>query len=189
MATSSIARTICFGIVLLPITAAETLPFAFGNSVMAYLNTNVTSVTQYTKGFIVLLPTEQSFAGFVYVYNADIDTRNGGANQNQIWLRTGNRTDDLKRARDIIAGSGTFFAPQAVIVATWFRVEGCCRRVGPQNTFQLALAYSATGETWAIFAYEQLQFYEPFSRPGVLVEYRNDQNVVVTSSRLIPMLQ
>jgi hypothetical protein len=27
------------------------------------------------------------------------------------------------------------------------------------NTFQLVVAYSATGETWVIFAYAQLQFY------------------------------
>jgi Nidogen-like len=100
-------------------------------------------------------------------------------------MRAGNRNDDLNIARDIIASKGTLFAPQAVIVATWYKVEAYDRRAGPQNTFQLAMAYSSTGETWLILAYAQLQFFQaqstgqPFSGDLTLVEYSNRQGGVV----------
>jgi hypothetical protein len=75
-------------------------------------------------------------------------------------------------ARNIIAGNGTIFHPQAAIVATWYKVEAFPQQRGPQNTFQLVLAYSATGETWVIFAYAQLQFYHSqfLSAAGLVVQ-------------------
>jgi hypothetical protein len=74
-------------------------------------------------------------------------------------LRVGNSTRDLILARDIVAGTGKIFNPQAIIVATWYKVDSFRRQIGQQNTFQLIMPYSATGETWAIFAYTQLEFF------------------------------
>jgi Nidogen-like len=159
---------------------AQTTPFPFGNITgeiyagpgdnsvspplylpkpMSFLQTNVTYVKQVTDGSIFLF-TSSDFAGEVHVYRMDLDTRNGGRNQNQVALRVGNDTRDSNLARDIIAGTGTLFIPQATVVATWYKVEAKERRVGAQNTFQLIMAYSETGETWVIFAFSQLQFYQ-----------------------------
>jgi hypothetical protein len=98
----------------------------------------------------------------VHVYHMNMDTRNGGgANQNELWLRAGTNPSDLTVARDIISGTGTAFTPQAMVVATWHKVEAFDRRAGPQNTFQVAMAYSeTTGSTWAILAYSQLEYFE-----------------------------
>jgi hypothetical protein len=89
----------------------------------------------------------------------DMDTGNGGIDQNQIWLRVGNKTSDLLLARDSIAGNGTLFNPQKMMVATWYKVEAYYQRTGPENTFQLIMAYSDTGATYGIHAYTQLQFF------------------------------
>jgi hypothetical protein len=89
----------------------------------------------------------------------DLDTRNGGAEQNQLWLRAGKRFRDLTLARKIIAGTGNVFFPEAVVVATWFKVEALDQLAGPQNTFQLILAYHRRGTTWAILSYAQLEYF------------------------------
>jgi hypothetical protein len=105
------------------------------------------------------------------VLAANIDTRNGGPDQNQRWWRVGTAPDDLHVARDIIAGNGACFTPQAV--ATWYKVEAYQQRAGPQNTFPGILAWSDTGETWTIFAYTQLQFYETDRRAYASVGFIN----------------
>jgi Nidogen-like len=94
------------------------------------------------------------------VYNHDIDTSNAGAGQNEIWFRVGTNTTDLALAKDIIAGTGESFTPEAVIVGTWYKVEAFKQRAGPQNTFQNIIAYDKSGTTWAIFAYAQLEYFE-----------------------------
>jgi hypothetical protein len=146
---------------------------------MMYLDISVTSVVQYTDGFIGLFANGLVLSGYVYAYRTNIDTRNGGVDQNQMWLRAGNRTEDLNMARDIIAGNGTLFSPQAVLVATWYRIEAFNRQAGPQNTFQLAMAYSVTGETWLIFAYAQLLFVQVRTLFQAVLEYRNRQGGVM----------
>jgi len=93
-------------------------------------------------------------------------------------VRVGNNASDLAVARNIIAGNGTIFNPQAFIVATWFEVDAFPQQAGLQNTFQLVMAYSATGETWVIFTYAQLKFYQTPTVPVALVELK-DQNAVV----------
>jgi hypothetical protein len=84
-------------------------------------------------------------------------------------------------ARDIIDGNGTLFAPQAVIVATWYKVEAFNGRIGPRNTFQLFMAYSETGETEAIFAYSQLEYFESPSYNVTYVDYQKSNGDVVQS--------
>jgi cysteine-rich repeat protein len=115
--------------------------------------------------------------GFAKVYFMSLDTGNGGTDQNQIWLRVGNKTSDLNLARDIIADYGTVFNPQVVIVATWYKVEAFYQRAGPQNTFQLIMAYSDTGATYGIHAYTQLQFFQSDNENVASVEYINDFGV------------
>lgn len=107
-----------------------------------------TFVKQHINGYIILLDGNLTRSGSVYSYHTDIDTRNGGVNQNQLWLGAGNNTNELRTSRDIIAGNGTLFSPRAVVVATWYKVEAFDRQAGPQNTCQLTMAYSdVTGET------------------------------------------
>jgi hypothetical protein len=180
-----------FGVVFLAYAAAQMPPFPFGNATgdiftgpndvdqsarvtlpkpMAFF-VNVSSVSQYTNGYMDLYLTNNSFGARVNVFNANIDTRNGGANQNQLWLRAGNDTNDLNLARDIIAGNGTLFAPQAVVVATWYKVEAYDRSAGPQNTFQVIVPYSETGETWAIFAFSQLHFFKSLNSNIASVDF------------------
>lgn len=48
---------------------------------------------------------------------------------------------------------------QAILVDTWYKVESKPLVEGAQNTFQLIMVWSATGETWAIYAYSQLEFF------------------------------
>ena len=127
---------------------------------MPYFGKNVVAVHQGINGFLHFFQTHTEFAGSVNAYFMDMDTRNGGVGQNELWLRVGTRADDVTLARDIIAGNGTIFIPQVVVVATWFKVEAFEQRAGPQNTFQLIIAYSATGTAFAIFAYSQLEFFE-----------------------------
>jgi hypothetical protein len=129
---------------------------------MNYLGKNITFVSQSTNGALALYEVFYAAVGFVLGYSVDMDTRNGGADQNQLWVRAGTRsTKDLNLARDIIARTGTIFNPTAIIVATWYKVEAFDSQLhaGVQNTFQLAMPYSETGTTWVIFAYSQLQFY------------------------------
>jgi hypothetical protein len=175
---------------------AQSLPFPFGNGTgdllsppgntlltnylslprpMAYLTSNVTFVRQHTNGYIALYSPGQVFAGIVNGYYTDIDTRIGGANQNQVWVRIGNNASDLAIARNLIAGNGTLSNPEAIVVATWFKVEANDQQVGPKNTFQLVMAYSATGATWVISAYAQLQFYRSPIFLSAAVDLR-DQN-------------
>ena len=144
---------------------------------MTYLGNRMASVSQGTDGFLEVLQTGNIVGGAVFVYGMDIDTRNGGVGQNELWLRTGSRANDLLLARDIIAGTGTAFTPQATVVATWVKVEAFERRTGLQNTFQLTMAYSASGTTWAIFAYRQLQFFQADSSRFALVNYLDGNGV------------
>jgi AMOP domain/Nidogen-like len=135
---------------------------------MKYLGDFVTTVFQNTNGDITfdaayfeytpeIIPSS-SVPALVAIFWTDIDTRNGGSNQNQLWIRAGTNATDLNLAKDIIAGTGNSFSPQAVVVATWYKVEEYPQIAGPQNTFQLVMAYDEAGITWAIFAYIQIQF-------------------------------
>jgi AMOP domain/Nidogen-like len=135
---------------------------------MKYLGDFVTTVFQNTNGDITFnnsysqftpsIVPSSSIPAMVAIFWTDIDTRNAGLDQNQLWIRAGMNATDLNLARDIIAGTGFSFTPQAAIVATWYKVEEFSRRAGPQNTFQLVMAYDEAGTTWAIFAYTQIQF-------------------------------
>jgi hypothetical protein len=183
-------RVMALVVAVLRFVAAQTPPFRFGTDAgdvftgpnvdgasarvflpksMTYFGSEIASVIQLTSGLVYLYKNNTEVAGKIYVYNLNIDTRNGGSNQNQIWLRAGNNSNDLILARDIIAGYGTLFTPQAILVATWYKVEAFSQRVGAQNTFQCIMPYSATGESWLILAYSQLQFFRDaiFSRADV----------------------
>jgi hypothetical protein len=176
--------------------AAQMPPFPFGNNVsdilipssgtrtdllrlpkpMFYLNYRVEYIRQQSEGFIFLSEIGlENAVGYVNVYKQTTDISNGGENQNQVWFRVGNQTSDLNLARDIIATrrNGTLFAPQAIVVGTWYKVEAYGRR-GPQNTFQLVIAYSDTGETWVIFAFSQLQYYSSATYTAAHVDYIGD---------------
>jgi hypothetical protein len=105
---------------------------------------------------------------------------NGGGNSSahECWTWAGNRSDDLALVKDIRAGSAALFIPQAVVISTWYKVEpqtyGRSPRTGKNNTFQLIMPYSGTGETWAIFAYVQLEYFSvPFLDTGTSVGYFN----------------
>lgn len=148
---------------------------------MAYSNVTAKFVSQSINGYISLYAEPLNFSGYVYTYFMDIDTRNGGADQNQVWLHVGDRSEDLHLARDLIAGNGTLFVPQALVVATWYKVEAAIQLSGPQNTFQLAMAYSETGETWGIFSYSQLQYFQSNRTVAALVEYKNSNFGVIQS--------
>jgi hypothetical protein len=153
---------------------------------MQFLNKNITTSIQNVDGYISLYQ-DGLLGGYFGAYAMNIDTRNGGDNKNQIWMRGGNHTDDLLIARDIIAGNGTIFYPQAILVATWYKVEAFDKRPGQQNTFQLALPYSETGETWGILAYTQLQFFKADIGPNASVYYYNipttfQQTIAVTNA-------
>jgi AMOP domain/Nidogen-like len=135
---------------------------------MKYLGDFVTTVFQNTNGDITfdapyseyepsLIPSS-AIPAMVAIFWTDIDTRNAGLDQNQLWIRAGMNATDVSLARDIIAGTGNSFTPQATIVATWYKVEEYPTLAGPQNTFQLVMAYDEAGTTWAIFAYTQIQF-------------------------------
>lgn len=167
------------------LVTAGNLPFRFGNETgdvftqlndegssplvslpkpMTYKGKSVVSMKQYVNGYVNFLTEFDNSVfygsgGSVDVYDSDIDTRNGGEGQNEVWLRAGTNASDLTVARDIIAGAGKSFSPEAVIVATWNKVEAYNRIVGPQNTFQLIMAYDESGTTWAIFAYAQLEYF------------------------------
>jgi hypothetical protein len=39
-----------------------------------------------------------------------------------------------------MAGTEVSFNPEAIVVATWLKVEAFEQRDGPQNTFQVAMA-------------------------------------------------
>jgi hypothetical protein len=196
----TIAMIGCFVVSSFHGVEAQSLPFPFGNETgdllsppgntlltnylslpqpMAYLTNNVTFVRQHTNGYIALYSPGPVFAGIVNGYYTDLDTRNGGADQNQVWVRIGTNASDLAIARNIIAGNGTIFHPEAIVIATWFKVEANDRQVGPQNTFQLVLAYSATGATWVIFAYAQLQFYQAPFFSAATVELKDQNGMVV----------
>lgn len=117
---------------------------------MTSLGNAARSVVQYAFRYINLLNDLVQLAGNAFGYNIAIDTRNGGHNQNELWIRAGNRSIDLFPAREIIAGNGTMFNPQAILVATWYKVEAYNRGAGPQNAFQQVMPYRTTGETWLI---------------------------------------
>jgi hypothetical protein len=141
-------------------------------------NVHVSFFRQATDGFVALTNGSNYIVGYVAPYATDIDTRNGGTDQNQIWMRAWNATDDLNLARDILAGNGTLFRPQAIIVATWYKVEANPQQAGPQNTFQLAIPYSERGETWAIYAYSQLEFFKGGISSLAFVQYQNDRDYI-----------
>jgi Nidogen-like len=161
---------------------------------MTFFSYTVTSVTQSTDGALNLYNATLSRFGNIAAYGQDLDTSNGGSDQNLLWVRTGTSLNDLKMARDIIAGAGTLFHPQAIIVATWYKVEAFNKRRGAQNTFQLAVPYSATGTTWVIFAYSQLQFYQSDSFTRAVVSYNtmgagsNPYFFVDTNDKMIALL-
>lgn len=128
------------------VTAAATpLPFLFGDAAndtftplgsykfsatiilpkpMTYLTYNVTAIRPHSEGYLQLICNEGlSEDRQVAAFLTRIDTRNGGVDQNQISFHVGNNTADLDIARNIIAFNGTVFRPQAMMVATWYKVE------------------------------------------------------------------
>jgi hypothetical protein len=124
---------------------------------MMFFGTSTVALSYTSNGFVGFRSIlNQKFGGFANIYFMDMDTGNCGTDQNQIWLRVGNKTSDLLLARDIIAGNGTLFNPQVVMIATWYKVEAYYQRAGPKNTFQLIIAYSETGAPFGIHAYTQL---------------------------------
>lgn len=135
---------------------------------MMFLNSSVSTVYQNTNGDVTFeMPFEQfvpevipsaSVPPLAAVYWTDVDTRNGGAEINQLWARVSTSAADLEIATTIINGTGSSFEPDDIFVATWYKVEAFDQRVGPQCTFQLAMAYTEQ-ETWVIFSYEQLEFF------------------------------
>jgi hypothetical protein len=160
------------------LAAAQKPPFPFGNATgdiftapnnngssrrvtlpqpMAYLGSLVSIVDQNINRFITLMDSKFFLRVFVNAYFINIDTSNGGTDQNEVWLRVENSTRDLILARDIVAGTGKISNPQAIIFATWYKVDSFRRQIGQQDTFRLIMPYSATGETWVIFAYTQLE--------------------------------
>lgn len=162
------------------VVSAQLPPFPFGNSTndaftppnfsdlaqrltlpkpMAYLDGTAFYIQQHTGGYILLEGMSSKQVGFICIYLMQFDTSRGGKDQNQVWVRVGNETSDLTLARDIIAGNGTIFNPQAILVATWFNVEQFSQAAGAQNTFQLIVAWSDTGETWAIYTYSRLEYF------------------------------
>jgi Nidogen-like len=165
------------------LVTARDLPFPFGNVTgdiftgpsnsgssglvalpkpMAYKGSRIINVEQYVNGYTIFKKdtADGGSDGYVDVYFLDIDTSNGGKGQNEVWLRVGSNTTDLTLAKDIISKTGKSFSPEAVIVSTWYKVEAYNQRSGPQNTFQLIMAYDESGTTWAIFAYAQLEYFE-----------------------------
>jgi hypothetical protein len=122
---------------------------------MTFLGKSITTVTQNTNGFVELFLNDTSFGGTVFPYNMDIDACNGGPGKNELWLRAGTSASDLLLAVEIIAGNGTIFNPLSILGASWFKVEAFDRRAGAQNTFQLAMAYSATGEIFATHCFRR----------------------------------
>lgn len=76
---------------------------------------------------IRLLDDEDFERGNVSVYRSDVDTRRGGDNQNQDWLR---------------------IRSSAMVVGTWNKVEDFEQVNGRQNTVQLIIPYSDTGRFW-----------------------------------------
>jgi Nidogen-like len=182
----------CMIVPSLSLVTAQTTPFPFGNATgdivggalnvvsltqtMSYVGSNITSVYQYTGGKIRLFDGKYApaFEGDVSVYGV-----NGGGNssEHEYWTRAGNRSDDLALVKDILAGIAASFIPQAVVVSTWYKVEPQTfdrPRTGKNNTFQLIMPYSDTGETWVIFAYVQLDYFSvPSLDDGASVGYFN----------------
>jgi cysteine-rich repeat protein len=180
-------------------TAAQQPPFPFGTATgdvslplgygwgsnaillpqpMMFFGTSTVAVSYTSNGYVGFQSIlNEKFGGFANVYFMFLDTSNGGTDQNQIWFRVGNTTSDLNLARDIIADYGTVFNPQVVMVATWYKVEAYYQRAGPQNTFQLIMAYSDTGATYGIHAYTQLQFFQSDAGNVATVKYTDDFGV------------
>jgi Nidogen-like len=158
------------------LVTAQMPPFQFGNATgdvslnveylplpqnMTYGNTNATTVLQQlVTGNIRLSDGVNIGARFVsvYPYSSFIDQY---VNQSELLIRaSGSITEDLTLAQEIIASTGrNGFNPQAIVVATWYKVEALNCTPGQQNTFQLIMPYSDTGETWVILAYSQLQWF------------------------------
>lgn len=165
-------------------SSAVPLPFE-----MTFLGETVQQVFQNTNGDITfdegytrftpeLIPNT-GVPPMVAIYWTDIDTRNGGDGENELWIRAGTDTNDLENANAIVAGTGASqFLAEAAIVATWNKVEAYSRRVGAQNTFQLTMAYSAEGETWAIFAYAQLEFFTNASTDRAVVGFNDEAGLI-----------
>ena len=156
---------------------------------MVYFNEVVTQAIQNTNGDVTfdgpysafdpsLIPSSR-IPPMIAIFWTDIDTRNGGDDKNQLWFGAHREPSDLETAATLVSGTGNTVEFEAVLVATWLRVEAFSRRSDRQNTFQLTVAYNEE-ETWAILSYEQLQFFmtstSDFSvvgfndRPGLLGE-------------------
>lgn len=198
----------------LQLVSAGTLPFSFGNTTndiftppsddaasavldlpipMTYKGKSIRAASQVTNGYInfgvdASAALFGSSSGSVDAFYVDIDTRNGGEGQNELWFRVGTNATDLTLAKNIIAGTGKSFSPEVVIVGTWNKVEAFERNAGPQNTFQVVVAYDESGTTWAIFAYAQLEFYSPSigdkTNVGFVTSSRNspDQTLFIVNS-------
>jgi hypothetical protein len=196
-----ISATFLASVAILSVTARD-LPFPFGNATgdiftgpsdigtsglvalpkpMAYKGKRIVNVQQSVNGFISLKVDDSANVpdGTVYAYFLDIDTRNGGAGQNEVWLRVGTNPTDLTLAKNIISGTGksNAFTPEAVVVGTWYKVEAGDRRAGPQNSFQGIMAYDASGTTWAIFAYAQLEYFDSDNDNNAKVELLSSTQV------------
>jgi AMOP domain len=89
-------------------------------------------------------------------FSQSITFQNAGIDQNKLWVRSSGNATDLLLSRNIIAGTGKSFAPEACAVATWHKIKSSLTEV--ESTFQLTLAYDKNGTTWAIMAYTQIQY-------------------------------
>jgi hypothetical protein len=191
--SSKMSWTIASFILLLYTVAAQALllQFPFGNATgdalartadrlfsvvplpinMTFVGRTINTVQQARNGFISLHKPGAITGGKVsgFLLNDIFEINRVGSNE--LWMRVGNRTNDLTLARDIISGTGNTFTPQATVVATWNRVLNSNRVLGTSAfTFQIAIPYSASGETWVIFAYGVIPFLTSNLGPFIEVE-------------------
>ncbi|GKY93227.1 hypothetical protein MPSEU_000290400 [Mayamaea pseudoterrestris] len=142
---------------------ALTLPVRFlGQEYnVVYQNTNghISFQQPQTSFYWQFLPTSEVGA-LAAAYWTDINTLPGGDCQNDMWLRYSQLPDDTEIATAIVsqATGSQDFAANAVIVATWYNVNSLLFQ-NESATFQLAMVWDETaGSTWAILAYDHLEY-------------------------------
>jgi hypothetical protein len=76
---------------------------------MIYKGERVFNVLQNYDGDVKFEDKNTLYSGEISVYGALVDTRNGGMDQNEIWLRVGSNPTDLTLAKNIFAAGGGVF--------------------------------------------------------------------------------
>jgi len=174
----------------------ETLPNDDGSSTqislpfpMLFYGEDVSSLFQNTNGDITfdspyfeytpeLIPSN-SVPPMIAIYWTDIDTRNGGDNQNELFVRASTDPQDTATAEGLVhrlGGEAALFSPGATVVATWHQVEAFSRQVGEQNTFQLIVAYDDQ-KTYVIFDYRQLEFWESDTSMNTVIGFNDNLGI------------